>query len=232
MAGPDTARRLVTTSVTAAWIAYSSWILAFVLPCDVDNSRAWVSELGAAGQPYHTAYRLGDRLSGLLLALSGLLILSLSRRFTYRTRWWPLLGGLYTVGGIGLEIEAFSPLPCAPSLDTACRDRLLGANPTLVEDFHAAASFVEAASLLGALACTWWMIRARSRVAWWALAALIVLSLVGESMSGLGLWWFTGTVQRAALGGLAASGVWGTAWLMRHRLGPGGSGRPPADPAP
>lgn len=196
----------------AAWVTYSSWVLAFLLHTSLDPIRAWVSELGAAGQPHHLVYRFADRISGGLFVLAGMLLVMASRRWR-PSRQWKTLGGLTVLGGANLLVEAFNALPCAPSLDQTCLDRLLSTDPTLAEQFHAAASLVGTTALIGSLALSWWIVRHRRGPAWWGLGGLIVASAIGETMSGLALWQWTGLVQRAALAGMALSGVWCVVWL-------------------
>ncbi|WP_295624285.1 DUF998 domain-containing protein [uncultured Corynebacterium sp.] len=66
--------RAATVLAVAAAVAYSSWLLEFVLPDGVDPLRSYASELAARTEPHGDLFALMDTLSGGLLVLLGLVL--------------------------------------------------------------------------------------------------------------------------------------------------------------
>lgn len=220
---------VVAVLTVAAWVSYTSWVLAAVLPTRIDNLRAWVSELGADGQPFHDVYRYGDRISGILLVATGAAVVVGLRSWHAHSRW-RLLAALWAFGGVSLFVESFHALTCAPSLDTACRDMLTGGNPGPAEQVHAVTSFVGTGGLLFGLGVLWWTLRRHRGGRWYLLGVMTALAAIGELLSGLSIGPLVGLIQRIALGLMALAGIWSMVWVIRSHAGleadgPAGEGR-------
>ncbi len=116
--GPEIAVRrvrpatvLVAAAIAIAGLCYSSWVLQFVLPIDVDPVDTFLSELDAQGKPYREVFATADLIVGALLmpaAIAGL-VLSPRRRLT--TIGWIALFcfGAATIADVLLPLRDCTP---------------------------------------------------------------------------------------------------------------------------
>lgn len=108
-------------------LAYSSWVLAFVLPTGLSQRAAFTSELEAAGQPYAWLFRASDVVAGLLLALGAVAALGWAARAP--TRYAPLLVLAFVavaLTGVTNALTGFLPLDCTTSNGRCTRLRSAG----------------------------------------------------------------------------------------------------------
>ncbi len=116
--GPEIAVRrvrpatvLVAGAIAIAGLCYSSWVLQFVLPIDLDPVDTFLSELDAQGKPYREVFATADLIAGALVmpaAIAGLL-LSPRRRLT--TIGWIALFcfGAATIADVLLPLRDCTP---------------------------------------------------------------------------------------------------------------------------
>ncbi|WP_181274694.1 DUF998 domain-containing protein [Brevibacterium oceani] len=99
-------------------VCYNSWLFAFVNPHPASLS-GYLSELAAAGQPYHWLFRSGDILAGVLfIAVAVLGSRRWGRRFGRASPWLALA---VATAGLGTLADTIVHMPCAPTLDASCR---------------------------------------------------------------------------------------------------------------
>jgi hypothetical protein len=99
-----------------AGIAYSLWILEFVLPTALSPLHSFVSEHYVVSQPYHVLFRAAD-------IIAGLLYLTASIRLTHLLRH-DLAGGVVAVGlgifGLMTVTDAVFVPDCIATADPVC----------------------------------------------------------------------------------------------------------------
>ncbi|WP_332838914.1 DUF998 domain-containing protein [Nocardia bovistercoris] len=101
----------IAAAIALAGLCYSSWILEFALPIDVDSVNAFLSELDAEGKPYREIFATADKIVGALLipaALGGLLLFP--RRPLTTVGWIALLCfGAATIADVLLPLHDCTP---------------------------------------------------------------------------------------------------------------------------
>ncbi|WP_054816910.1 DUF998 domain-containing protein [Nocardia arizonensis] len=101
----------IAAAVAIAGLCYSSWILEFALPIDVDSVNAFLSELDAEGKPYREIFSTGDTIAGALMipaALGGLLLFT--RRALTTVGWIALFCfGAATIADVLLPLHDCAP---------------------------------------------------------------------------------------------------------------------------
>ncbi|MGY2007206.1 DUF998 domain-containing protein [Nocardia gipuzkoensis] len=116
--GPEIAVRrvrpatvLVAAALAIAGLCYSSWVLQFVLPIDLDPVDTFLSELDAQGKPYREVFATADLIVGVLLipaAIAGLLVLP--RRGATTIGWIALFCfGAATIADVLLPLRDCTP---------------------------------------------------------------------------------------------------------------------------
>ncbi|MBF6220803.1 DUF998 domain-containing protein [Nocardia abscessus] len=116
--GPEIAVRrvrpatvLVAAALAIAGLCYSSWVLQFVLPIDLDPVDTFLSELDAQGKPYREVFATADLIVGALLipaAIAGLLVLP--RRRATTIGWIALFCfGASTIADVLLPLRDCTP---------------------------------------------------------------------------------------------------------------------------
>jgi hypothetical protein len=96
---------------------YSSFVLAGALHSRLSPVRAFVSELEAAGQPHSLFFRLTDLLSGvLIIGLAAATQRQLPKGAARDSGCLSLV-----VLGLSSCVDGIKAMPCAPSLNAACR---------------------------------------------------------------------------------------------------------------
>ncbi|SDB79932.1 Protein of unknown function [Raineyella antarctica] len=112
-------RRVGTVLAVAFALTYNNWVL-WPLNGDPRVLAGFLSELGAATQPFHTVFRNLDILAGLLLLVT---IAWGRHRWAGRlapprvTRWVVVLLTVFAVGAI---TDASVPMTCSATLDPGC----------------------------------------------------------------------------------------------------------------
>ncbi|RZQ62565.1 DUF998 domain-containing protein [Amycolatopsis suaedae] len=118
--GVGSARTLGLAVLGAAIVAYSGWLLQFVLPTGLDLLHARPDEASAAGQPYAPVLRGIEVAAGACFVLSAPLLSRLSPAY--------LLARLSVAAsclfGLLLVTHALVPLDCAESASEVCRQRI------------------------------------------------------------------------------------------------------------
>ncbi|NNH74130.1 DUF998 domain-containing protein [Nocardia uniformis] len=84
-------RGAVAVLIVVAGICYSSWLLEFVLPLEIDPTNSFLSQLDEPGAPYGWVFTTGDTVSGALLVVAGIGGLLLFARRRYSTVGWVAL---------------------------------------------------------------------------------------------------------------------------------------------
>lgn len=107
----------IAAAIAIAGLAYSSWLLEFVLHINVDPVNSFLSELDAEGKPGRQVFATADKVVGILLmpaSIAGLLLFP-RRRLT--TIGWVALFcfAAATIGDVLLPLR-----DCTPHNDSAC----------------------------------------------------------------------------------------------------------------
>ncbi len=102
---------LVAAAIALAGLCYSSWVLQFALPIDIDPVDTFLSELDAEGKPYREVFATADLLAGVMLmpaALAGWL--SFPRRRLTTVGWIALFCfGTATIFDVLLPLRDCAP---------------------------------------------------------------------------------------------------------------------------
>lgn len=198
-------RSVVVAGTLVGAVLYSSWLLEWVLPTGLDPSRAYVSELAALDQPYGLLFRTGDLLTGVVLAATAGLALTLRPRRV-----------LTTIGWIGLAVFAVStaldsrmPLACSAHASAACAAR---EQAGLLDESRLAHALTSVGAATAAGVSVLAVIVAAYRYRWphllrWVGIAIVVTYLLGNAwtlfaidMDGRGdEVWLLGYAQRLQL---------------------------------
>ena len=188
-----------TVTVRARWtvvgvlagLLNANFVLEHLLPGVRDVA---ISGLSVRGQPWSTAFRVGDGLSGVLVALLGAALLRSGRRPRRRR----VAAVLVLAAGVTTWVSAVVPLSCAATVSPACAGSSPGATAPLANLVHDGVSIAGTTAAIVAAALLASATTTRERVAHaLALAAAAGLGLalvVGAHGTVPG--WF-GAVQRA-----------------------------------
>ncbi|GAA5045537.1 DUF998 domain-containing protein [Nocardia callitridis] len=108
---------LLAGALALAGLCYSSWILEFVLPIDIDPVNTFLSELDAVGKPYRAVFATADKIVGVLLVPAAIAGLLLFARLRWSTIGWVAL----LCFGAATIADAMLPLhDCVPTPKTTC----------------------------------------------------------------------------------------------------------------
>lgn len=130
-------------------VSYNTWVFAFVNPHPAPLS-GYLSELAAAGQPHAWFFRLGDVVAGILMIVTALLG---SRRWRARFGGFAIWMALaVAAAGVGTIADTVAHMPCAPTLDAACRTLYPAAPSGPGFTLHTATSAVVFIGVLSSLA--------------------------------------------------------------------------------
>ncbi|MFJ6566886.1 DUF998 domain-containing protein [Streptomyces sp. NPDC091292] len=130
-------------------LAYSAWTLEALLPTGLSPTRAYVSELAAANQPYGTLFRTMDLVAGLLVGAAAVGGLRWRPRLPWpRARWGAAGWSGLTLYGLATVADSRLPLSCAPTADAVCADR---ERAGLVPGTHTAHLVTSSTAMCGAL---------------------------------------------------------------------------------
>lgn len=224
------ARTAVAVLLTLGALAYSTWLLEFLLPTGLSPLRTYVSELAAEDQPYGAFFRALDFSAGVLVCAGAVVALVWLRA-------WPGARALGVIGLAGVALfgaataaDSRLPLSCAPTADAACAARERAGLVPAAHAAHAVSSSVAVAgALVGMVLLTVAVRRCRTRPK--ARAGGVLLALVGVELAAT-VWtlaavaafdagrgtWGLGIAQRTQLLTIA---VWLVvlAWGVRSRWG-------------
>lgn len=109
-------RPVIAAALVVAGLCYSSWVLEFVLPIDLNPLTSFLSELDAEGRPYRWVFDLGDTVTGSLVVLCAVAALFVLPRRGLSTIGWVALGcfGASTIADARAPLHTCSA-PCPPS---------------------------------------------------------------------------------------------------------------------
>lgn len=96
-------RTVAAVLLVLGGLDYADWVLQLFLRVHANLTTSFISELGAAGQPYHDVFRLADLTGGALLAAGG------AAAWLY-TRRWPVTWLSLALLGLCIGLEASLPL--------------------------------------------------------------------------------------------------------------------------
>ncbi|MFF2851596.1 DUF998 domain-containing protein [Streptomyces sp. NPDC058001] len=135
--------------LTLGALAYSAWTLEALLPTGLSPTRAYVSELAAANQPYGTFFRTMDLVAGLLVGAAGVGGLRRRPRLPWpRARWGAAGWSGLALFGLATALDSRLPLSCAPTADAGCAER---ERAGLVPVTHSAHLVTSSTAMCGAL---------------------------------------------------------------------------------
>ncbi|CAM3722149.1 DUF998 domain-containing protein [Tsukamurella ocularis] len=202
---------------------YSAWMIAPLLGSQLSPLYSYVSEAGAAGQPYAQFFRATDLLAGTAFVVAA----ALGHR---AARPVPRLGLVALAGllilGAATMCDALMPLSCTPTADAACAAREAAGQVPLTHVGHAVSSGI--AGFGGAVAVLGWGLWRRGRGFDGARAALGM----GVAYLLATAWTLAAMVEPALYLGLAqrTQVLTLTLWLVLLALSP--LARRPRDPQP
>lgn len=116
-------RPVAAAAGLATVLTYNTWLAAQPLFEHGEVFAGYLSELSAADQPHDLFFRVGDMLTGLLVAVLALSVHTATRRRpggTAGRRWRRLVAVGLLVFSIATILDAVFVLDCAPSHDVAC----------------------------------------------------------------------------------------------------------------
>ncbi|MEU2003663.1 DUF998 domain-containing protein [Rhodococcus sp. NPDC019627] len=117
-------------------VAYSSWLLEFVVDTEIDPLRGFASELAATDQRHGTLFRTGDLVAGCTVAVAGVLGL-----WRYSQGWATAIGWFaLCVFGVATALDSRMPMSCAVTSDPLCAAREDSGQLPLSHELHAVTS--------------------------------------------------------------------------------------------
>jgi hypothetical protein len=146
-----TVRTVLALAIAIAGIAYSSWLLEFLLDTGLNPTNSFLSELDARGQPYRELFSTADTLTGALLVAASLSALLLLRRRPLTNVGW---GALLVFGGATIA-DAQLPIGCIPTLLQPCGSEPSGLFPQL-HHVHALTSTIAVNAIFVAMIAFSW----------------------------------------------------------------------------
>ncbi|KAA0024572.1 DUF998 domain-containing protein [Antrihabitans cavernicola] len=164
------ARAVLAVAIAVAGIAYSSWLLEFVLHTGLDPTNSFLSELDAVGQPYREVFSYADTLTGTLAVLASIVgIVFLPRRPLITTGWIALL-----IFGASTIADARLPITCIPTPVHPCGGTPSGLFPQL-HHIHALTSTIAVFAIFTAMiAFSWAAYRYRA----WPVLRVVGLAML------------------------------------------------------
>lgn len=198
--------------ILVAGLAYSSWVLQFLWPLQLDPLRTFLSELDAAHRPHRQVYMAGDIITASCAVLAGALLL-VPRPVV---RPWPAVVAAvaFACFGAATLADVLSPIECIPGVDAGCPAERSGLFPQL-HHIHALTSTLAVVSIsVTMIAAT---VAAYRFPVWRPLRTLGLALIVLIAMSTI--WMLTadnlhgdyrlGLAQRIQVGGMS---VWLIVW--------------------
>ncbi|WP_370288764.1 DUF998 domain-containing protein [Nocardioides sp.] len=126
-------------------LAYTNWVLQFVLPVRADVSTSFISELSATGQPFADLFRSADLLGGVLLAAGGAAAWWSAR--VHRAVWTAVIAL-----GLAVVWESAAPLRAAMTFGESVSTGGAASWFARATDMHGIASLADTLSFLALLA--------------------------------------------------------------------------------
>jgi len=141
-------RNWIATSLGAAAVLYSAWVLQFPLHLDIDPVHAYVSELAALTRVDHRLFACTDLAAGLLaLGTAAVVLLTRSPGSVMTRIGWSGFAGF----GLSTVADSLLPLPCAPHADPGCAIRGAAHELPITDTLHVVSSATAIAALLVAI---------------------------------------------------------------------------------
>lgn len=205
-------RPVAAVAGLATVLTYNTWLAAQPLFEHTGVFAGYLSELSAADQPHHLFFRIGDMLTGLLVAILALSVHSASRHRpggTAGRRWRRLVAVGLLVFAVATILDAVFVLDCAPSHDVAChaaeRQGQLSASHYIHEVTSVSAQLGATGSLVAGIMAVrprrWWLL---GLGAVHVLALAVMMIMLGAGRSGIGylqaVTVFTASLWFAAVG--------------------------------
>ncbi|WP_330182065.1 DUF998 domain-containing protein [Nocardia sp. NBC_01503] len=205
-------RLLIAAVLAGAGLAYALWLVEFILPTRLSLISSFVSEHYVVSQPYHSLFRGGDVVAGILYAAAAGLVATghhASDRLVAGTAAAAALFGVAT-----LTDAVFVP-DCLTTVDPVCERREFAAQVSWHHLAHLGASVVsQLAAITAVLALERLATRSGTRgdrmAARTGLAVVIVAGLA--CVAGYPFGW-VGVPQRIQLVALSAITI-GVAWRI------------------
>ncbi|GAA1969525.1 hypothetical protein GCM10009754_48760 [Amycolatopsis minnesotensis] len=208
-----------------AGVAYSAWLLAYVLPVGLSLVHAYVSELAAGDQPYRLLFRTTDRIAGAAMVAAAVL---LAVRAPRRPACFFALGGLFLFG-LSVVVDASSSLDCASAASEACRIKEDRGAVSAADTLHTVSSVVTNFGMLAAVLGAQRFVTGTARALLFAAAAVIAATgLAIVWLDTLGPGHYAGLVLQVQLVAAAAVLITAGVRLAVRKCGPPAS---PAAPA-
>lgn len=153
VSAPDEGGRPAAGAVGAAAVvllvlgglAYTNWVLQFVLPVRADLTTSFISELSATGQPFADLFRSADLFGGVLLAAGGAAAWWSAR--VHRAVWLAVIAL-----GLAVVWESAAPLRAAMTFGESVSTGGAASWFARATDMHGIASLADTLSFLALLA--------------------------------------------------------------------------------
>ncbi|QWF79080.1 hypothetical protein HUW46_02487 [Amycolatopsis sp. CA-230715] len=200
-----------------AGVAYSAWLLAYVLPVGLSLVHAYVSELAAGDQPFRLLFRTTDQIAGAAMVAAAVL---LAIRAPRRTASFFALGGLFLFG-LSVVVDASSSLDCASAASEACRIREDAGEVSVADTVHTVSSVVTNFGMFAAVLGVQRFVTGAARALLFAAAGVIAatgLAIVWLEEFGPGH--YAGLVLQVQLVVVAAVLVMAGIRLAARKCGP------------
>lgn len=181
----DGSARATAALLVLGALAYSAWVLEFVLRTGLDPAGSYVSELMATDQPYGRFFRATDLVAGLLVLAAALTALTLPGRRPWTVTGWVALA----LFGAATAADSRLPLSCAPTADAECAAREAAGLVPFTHTAHAVSSSLAVAAAIGAMVAL--TLAARRYRVWRPLArtgpVLVALELAATAWTLVGV---------------------------------------------
>lgn len=221
-------RAVAGVLLVLAGVAYSAWLLAYVLPVGLSLVHAYVSELAARDQPFRFLFRTTDQVAGTAMVAAAVL---LAVRAPRRPAYFFALGGLFLFG-LSVVVDASSSLDCASAASEACRIREDAGAVSAADTVHTISSVVTNFGMVAAVLGAQRLVTGASRALLLAAAgAIAATGLAIVWMEELGPDHYAGLVLQVQLLVVGAVLVTAGIRLAARKCGPPASSTAPAGSA-
>jgi hypothetical protein len=202
-------RRVAIGGAIASAVLYSNWLLELVFAQMLPDPDEFISELAAADQPHYEWFRMGDRITALVVTIAAVAALvSVRGGRWHKMGWWAVIA--FAVGTV-LDSTVWT-MVCAPHASAACMAADHAGTVPLGHQLHLLSSAIAVvASILSMIFFAVADHRDRKparvrRFGWFVLAALIGtnvwtgIAAAVDEVDGSGL---VGLAQQAELTAMA-----------------------------
>lgn len=195
-----------------AGVAYSAWLLEFLLPTGVSPVRSFVSEHYVASLPHDWLFRSDDIIAGCLYLVAAVAVGRLLPRGWISTA---IVLGLAVFGGTTIADALFVP-DCLTTVDRVCLHRELTGQVSWHHIVHLGSSVISqiavVAVLFGVERLAAWFGTVAQR--WLARFALTVVAITAIGCVTFYRAGWVGVAQRVELIVIAAATLWVAVWLL------------------